>query len=226
MYIGEQTHGKSSTPSPRLAMQAYLILVMSIHTSHGSSIDRILQELITSLRRQQIRRYGQPCSCKKSNSRANSADIPRHVEIPTRNGKLFVMIKQVCLDAVSAICDDDLKRGKRETERVQLTTIEITANSTTDTRVSMPATNGQPVSRLYLPPFMTTRKETRLARHIMAASEAMNPTVFHISQKYRSPAWHNSAVGNSLHVGLLRFEHVLCRPMCFSTTSPLGVVTE
>lgn len=116
MYIGEQSHGKSSTPSPRLAMQANLILVMSIHTSHGSSIDRILQELVTSFRRQQIRRYGQPCSCKKSNSRANSADIPRHVEIPTRNGKLFVMIKQVCLDAVSAICDDDLEGGKRETE--------------------------------------------------------------------------------------------------------------
>lgn len=60
-------------------------------------------------------------------------------------------------------------------------------NSTTETSVSRAATNGQPVSRLYLPPPMTIAKAIRLPRHRTMTNEAMKPTVLHMEQKYRSP---------------------------------------
>lgn len=65
--------------------------------------------------------------------------------------------------------------------------MEMMMNSTTETSVSRAATKGHPVSRRYLPPPMTSAKDTRLARHRMMANEAMKPTVRHMEQKYRSP---------------------------------------
>lgn len=66
--------------------------------------------------------------------------------------------------------------------------MEIVTNWRTDTRAIIEVANGQPVSRLYLPPLMTTAKATRPARLNSADTEAMKPTVFHIEQKYRSPS--------------------------------------
>lgn len=60
-------------------------------------------------------------------------------------------------------------------------------NSTTETSVNRAETNGQPVSRRYFPPFMTSAKAIKLARHRIMVNEAMKPTVRHMEQKYRSP---------------------------------------
>lgn len=57
------------------------------------------------------------------------------------------------------------------------------ANSTRETSDTIKVTKGQPVSRLYLPPFMTTAKATREARHMTTTRAAMKPTVFHMEQK-------------------------------------------
>lgn len=70
--------------------------------------------------------------------------------------------------------------------------MEMMTNSTAETRDTMMATKGQPVSRLYFPPFMTTAKATRVPRQSTAATAAMNPTVFHMEQKYRWPSWQSS----------------------------------
>lgn len=106
------------------------------------------------------------------------------------------------------------------------TTIEMMINSTTETSVRRAATKGQPVSRLYFPPPMTSAKATKLARHKIISNEAMKPTVRHMEQKYRSPYWHSSLEGKSRQCGSSRLEQLLCRPMCFSSVSPEVVVTE
>lgn len=99
-------------------------------------------------------------------------------------------------------------------------------NSTTETSVRRAETKGQPVSRLYFPPPMTSANAIKLARHRMMVNEAMKPTVRHMEQKYRSPYWQSSLDGKSRQCGSSRLEQLLCRPMCFSSVSPEVVVTE
>lgn len=88
------------------------------------------------------------------------------------------------------------------------TMMPILANSTTASARRKQPISFQPVSRLYLPPAMTTRKVIRVASSTMVAKEMRNPLLRHMEQKNWSSR-QSSSLGNGRHDGSSTEEQLL-----------------
>lgn len=110
--------------------------------------------------------------------------------------------------------------------RFRLTTRPMPANSTAASASRKAPISFQPVSRLYLPPAMTTRKVMRVASSTMVAKESRKPLLRHMEQKNWSPR-QSSSSGKWRHGGSSSDEQLWCSPRCLPYVAPeLSAVTE
>lgn len=61
------------------------------------NIDGILQKIVSLFRRKYVGRNGQSCGRKERHRGADGAKVPRDIEVPSRNGKLVVVVVEIGL---------------------------------------------------------------------------------------------------------------------------------
>lgn len=158
----------------------------------------IRNQLITTLRRQDMRSDHNRTSADETNTPADGTKDPTLVKSPT-NKEAVIVIEQICLPSLINQCQFVATPTENQREP---TTIAILAACTTAERIISRLRILHPFSRIGLPPVKMTRYVTRLIPCRTTAKDIRNPTERHIEQKYRSSPRQSSCWGKCSQVSV------------------------